>query len=193
MSRVRVNGSPGFYALLVWFAAVNGLRPLLTVLSAAIIHECGHFLTLRRFGARVRGLRLGVCGAVLDSDCVRLSYAEEALCVLAGPGANLLAAALCAAAGNPWPAFAGANLILCAFNLLPVRPLDGGRALELLLAWAAGPSAGEYAARWVSAAGALALASGLAYVMRESGGSLWLIPAMCGLLAVSFRECLGRA
>lgn len=193
MSRVRVNGSPGFYALLVWFAAVNGLRPLLTVLSAALVHECGHWLTLRRFGARVREVRLNACGAALESDCSRLSYGRELLCVLAGPGANLLAAALCRATGNPWPAFAGANLILCAFNLLPVRPLDGGRALELLLAWAAGPAAGEYAARWVSAAGALALSCGLAYVMRESGGSLWLIPAMAGLLAVCVRECLGRA
>ncbi|MBR4211818.1 MAG: hypothetical protein IKR84_05465, partial [Oscillibacter sp.] len=125
--------------------------------------------------------------------CSRLSYGEELFCVLAGPGCNLFAASLCALAGNPWPAFAGANLILCAFNLLPVRPLDGGRALELLLSWAAGPAAGEYAARWVSAAGALALASGLLYVMRGSGGSLWLLPAMAGLLAVSVRECLGRA
>ena len=112
---------------------------------------------------------------------------------MAGAGANLLAAVLCAAVGNPYPAFTGANLILCAFNLLPVRPLDGGRALELLLSWAAGPAAGEYAARWVSAAGALALASGLAYVMHGSGGSLWILPAMFGLLAVSVRECAGRA
>ena len=193
MARVRVKASPAFYILLVWFAAVNGLRPLLTVLSAALVHECGHFAALRRCGARVTGFRLGVCGAVLDSNCSRLSYADELFCVLAGAGANLLAAVLCAAAGNPYPAFTGANLILCAFNLLPVRPLDGGRALELLLSWAAGPAAGEYAARWVSAAGALALASGLAYVMHGSGGSLWLLPAMFGLLAVSVRECAGRA
>ena len=193
MSRVRMSGSAGFYALLIWFAAVNGFRPLITVLSAALAHECGHCFALRRCGARVTALRFSVCGAVMESDCGRLSYAQEALCVLAGPGANLLMAALCAAAGNPWPAFAGANLILCAFNLLPVRPLDGGRLLELLMSWAAGPEAGEYAARWVSAAGALAMASGLAYVMRESGGSLWLLPAMAGLFATAFRESVGQA
>ena len=193
MARLRVHGSPGFYVLLTWFAAANGLRPLLTVLAAALVHECGHLTALRHCGARVTGFRLGVCGAVLDSDCSRLSYGQELSCVLAGPGANLLAALLCAAAGNPWPAFTGANLVLCAFNLLPVRPLDGGRTLELALSWAAGPAAGEYAARWVGAAGALALASGLACVMHRSGGSLWLLPAMLGLLAVSVRECLGRA
>ncbi|MBQ9493916.1 MAG: hypothetical protein IJR54_09340 [Oscillibacter sp.] len=193
MARVRVNASAGFYVLLVWFAAVNGPRPLLTVLAAALVHECGHLAALRSCDARVTAVRFGVCGAVLESDCVHLSYGQELFCVLAGPGANLFAAALVTAAGNPWPAFTGANLILCAFNLLPVRPLDGGRGLELLLSWAAGPAAGEYAARWVSAAGALVLASGLVYVMRQSGGSLWLLPAAAGLLAVSFRECVGRA
>ena len=193
MSRVRMSGTAGFYALLVWFAAVNGLRPLVTLLCAALVHECGHWAALRRYGARIVAVRFGICGAVLESDCGRLSYGQEALCVLAGPCANLLAAALCAAAGNPWPAFTGANLILCAFNLAPVRPLDGGHALELLMSWAAGPEAGEYAARWVSAAGALAMASGLAYVMRGSGGSLWLLPAMAGLLVTAFRESVGQA
>lgn len=193
MTRVRVNGSAGFYALLVWFAAANGPRPLATVLAAALVHECGHVVALRRCGADVTALSLGVCGAVLQTDAVRLSYGRELACVLAGPGANLLTAVLCAAAGNPYPAFTGANLILCAYNLLPIRPLDGGRALELTLSWTAGPVAGEYVTRWVSASGALALACGLGYVMRESGGSLWLLPATVALCVTAFREAAGRA
>ena len=191
MTRTRVEGSPGFYALLIWFAAANGYKPLLTILSAAAIHECGHFFALRRCGSRISALRLGICGAVMECDCGRLSYGRELLCVLAGPGANFLTAILCAATGNLWPAFTGANLVLCAFNLLPVRPLDGGRALELLTAWAAGPAAGEYAARWVSASCAIASACALVYVMRESGGSLWFAPLAVGFLITAFRECLG--
>ena len=193
MARIRVKGSAGFYVLLVWFAAVNGVRPLVTVLSAACVHECGHWAALRRCGARVTGFRLGVYGAVIESDAVRLSYARELFCVLAGPGANMAAALFCTLCGNPSPAFTGANLILCAFDLLPVRPLDGGRALELLTAWAAGPAAGEYAARWMSAAGALALSFGLISLMLGSGGSLWLLPAAAGFLTVAVRECAGNA
>lgn len=72
-----------------------------------------------------------------------LSYGKELAAVLAGPLANLLWGLLLAWLGGPWLVPAGANLVLCAFNLLPVRPLDGGRALELLVSWAAGPAAGE--------------------------------------------------
>ena len=59
-------------------------------------------------------------------------------------GLLLLAAlALTAVGKGRWPAAVGANLVLCLFNLLPIRPLDGGRALYLLASWAAGPAAGR--------------------------------------------------
>ena len=180
--------SPAFCLLIAWFAAANGLRPLLTILIAAAIHECGHLLILRLCGAHVFGFRLSVLGAVLETDCARLSYGRELAAICAGPAANFLAASLFAAAGNPYPALSGANLALCAFNLLPVRPLDGGRALECAISCAAGPAIGDRIARVIGAFGAAALAIALASLMWISRGNLWLLPAAFAMAARAFRE-----
>ena len=77
---------------------------------------------------------------------------------------------------------AGAHLSLCLFNLLPVRPLDGGRALALGVSALAGPAAGEGAARWAGALTALTLGALSLWLMGRTGGSLWLLPAAAGLL-----------
>lgn len=187
-----VHFSAGFWLLIAWFTWANGWRLLLTVLGAASVHELGHCLALEFQGARITGLRVGVCGAVLEAERARLSYGGELLAVLAGPGANLLCALLlCALHGAGWEIAAGANLVLCGFNMLPVRPLDGGRALELLVSWTAGPAAGEMAARWLGSATAVLLAAVLTWVMGRSGGSLWLLPPVVGLLAAAWRELCG--
>lgn len=192
-SKGPIRISAGFCLLLSWFAIVNGWELLMIVLGAATIHELGHFLVLKSLGAGVKGLRLSVFGAVLETDSARLSYGGELAAVLAGPAANLLCVLLLAPLGGKWAVFLGANLVLCIFNLLPVRPLDGGKALGLLISWSAGPTAGEWAVRWIGAATAAALASGIFYLMWRSGGSLWLLPAAGGLLAVAGWECCGKA
>ena len=174
---VQVTG--GFALLAAWFFLANGWRNLFTVLSAAAVHEAGHWLLLRLLGARVLSLRFSALGAVLETDSGRLSYGGELAAVLAGPAANLLAAlALTAPGRDEFLAAAGANVVLCIFNLLPVRPLDGGRALFLLSSWLAGPAAGEAVSRWAGTLTAAALALGIGLVIQKTGGSLWLLPAL---------------
>ena len=175
----RLEVSPGFCLLAAWFALANGWKPLVTVLGAAVVHEAGHWLVLRRQGAAVTCFRLSVLGAAMETDSGRLSYGGELAAVLAGPAANLLAAlALTAPGRDEFLAAAGANVVLCIFNLLPVRPLDGGRALFLLSSWLAGPAAGEAVSRWAGTLTAAALALGIGLVIQKTGGSLWLLPAL---------------
>ena len=175
--RVQVTG--GFVLLTAWFVLANGWEPLVTVLGAAVFHELGHWTVLHLLGAKAAALWLSVLGAAMEVDSGRLSYGGELAAVLAGPAANLLAAlVLTALGGERWPAAVGANLVLCAFNLLPVRPLDGGRALYLLVSWAAGPAAGEEAGRWAGTVAAAALSGLILWVIWKTGGSLWLLPAL---------------
>ena len=163
--RIRISG--GFWLLAAWFTLVNGWQLLAVILSAAALHELGHLLVLRLLGARVRELRVSVFGAELMTSAARLSYPGEIAAVLAGPAVNLL----------------------CA---LPVRPLDGGRALYLAAAWLAGPSAAERIACWAGGTTALALGGLVLWLIGRTGGSLWLLPAAFGLLAAALRELHGR-
>ena len=99
---IRVSG--GFVLLAIWFVLANGWEPLATVLGAAAVHELGHWAVLRMLGAEVTGFRLGVLGAVLETNSRRLSYGGELAAVLAGPAGNLLAAFLRTGLGKGWAA-----------------------------------------------------------------------------------------
>lgn len=154
------------------------------MLLAAALHECGHLALLWHYGVPVEGLRLGASGAaILARGTRRLGYPQELCVTLAGPAVNLLCALAAAAPAVrlcwDWGLlFAGAHALLGAYNLLPIRPLDGGQALYLLLAWFFGPDTAERAATAVSLTAAAALALGGAYLTRRGGGALFLLAAL---------------
>ena len=142
-------------ALVLWAALFyldqGGAVP--QVLTACALHEGGHWLAIRLLGGRVAALRVTCVGAELRLSARHpMSPAGELLAALAGPAVNLLLALACAGLGEGWHCFAGLNLALGCFNLLPLAPLDGGRALGCLLALAGRPGWGAGVARVLSAA-----------------------------------------
>ncbi|MBR1723504.1 MAG: hypothetical protein IJ723_00555, partial [Ruminococcus sp.] len=72
--------------------------------------------------------------------------------------------------------------VLGVYNLLPIPPLDGGRALWLLIAWRFGPDAGDKASAAIGLMTALLLTALGAYLTLAYGGVLFLLAAL-GLLA----------
>lgn len=137
---VRVHVSFLFAAFAA--LALHGARtlPAAVLFFSALLHECAHLVFLLSFGCRGLTLTLLPGGARISGAGLQaLPYQKALLCVLAGPGVNLLLAAalfLCAAR-FPAPVFrlgAKVNLQLGAFNLLPLSFLDGGRALQSLAA-----------------------------------------------------------
>lgn len=146
--------SPSALVLLAAFLLLSrGLTLPAALLSAALCHELAHVLTLHALHTPPRRLTLSATGAELYvPDLHRLSYGGELLAVAAGPGCNLLLWALLSLTG--WPPlapFAGAHLILGALNLLPVRPMDGGRLLWLLTALCTEPYTADRVAYAVGA------------------------------------------
>lgn len=189
--RTRICVSPWTALLLAMFITLSSPVLLAALLLAALCHELGHYLMLRRLGAVVETLRITIFGAEMRlADRPRLSYGGEMLAVAAGPVANLLLASLLAYAGQWWEAaylFAGAQLVLGLFNLLPVRPLDGGTLLWLFLAWCSDPFVADRGARFVGVWAAAVLAIGGAIVWYKSGSPYLLLGAL-GLVRTGWLE-----
>lgn len=120
----RIEADAGFWLVLAMALLLFPLRFLAGVLIAAAVHECGHLLAIRRTGGRVRRIGLHAGGVRIVTD--PMEPGREALCALAGPAAG----ALTLFAWRVFPELALAGLVQTAFNLLPIYPLDGGRAVR---------------------------------------------------------------
>ena len=96
---------------------------VLSAIIAACVHESCHILGVLLCRGRIYSIRIGSRGAVLDGS--PMEPLRELLCILAGP-AGSFALLLC---GEYCPKVALCGVVQGAVNLLPVYPLDGGRAL----------------------------------------------------------------
>ena len=115
---------PGALFLLAGMVLVLPLKWVAAILMAGAFHELCHIAAVRLCGGEVLSLQLGCHGAKMVTS--PLTGWEEPLCALAGPLGALVLLPL----ARFFP-----RLALCAglqsfYNLLPVYPLDGGRALR---------------------------------------------------------------
>ena len=179
-----------FWLLILLAAIVSPLMIVLSILLAATLHECGHLLTLRAFHVPIEGLRLSAFGAVLHArGAQRLSYGRELVVTLAGCGMNLVCGVLTAwfSLHYVWVegfVFAGAHILLCAFNL----PLDGSHALNLAVSALFGPLVGDAVAALAGVLCSLALLGGGVYLYVQTRGGALVIFAALALLLSALKE-----
>lgn len=176
--------SPSALVLLAAFLLFSrGLTLPAAILSAALCHELAHVLALCLLHAPPGRLTLSASGAELYVPALaRLSYGGELLAVAAGPACNLLLWALLSSTGGEALApFAGAQLILGALNLLPVRPMDGGRLLWLLVSLCSEPYTADRVAYITGAAVSSSLLLVCLYLTLTTGGGLFLLPGLLWL------------
>ena len=121
---MNISADWGFFPVAALMLLLFPVRFLAGVLLAAFIHELGHILAVKLSGGRVLAIRLRSCGARIETAPMSPGWA--AFCALAGPAAG----ALTIFAWKSYPELALAGLVQTVFNLIPVYPLDGGRALR---------------------------------------------------------------
>ncbi|MBV9425096.1 MAG: site-2 protease family protein [Solirubrobacterales bacterium] len=105
------------------------------------LHEMGHVIQLRREGIKASApMFVPFLGALITARSLGDSAVAEARVGLAGPILGSIASAACiliwhATGSDLWRALAFTGFFLNLFNLLPVVPLDGGRAMAAMAPW----------------------------------------------------------
>lgn len=117
------------------------------VFAAILLHEAGHGLTARKFGARSVAIRLFAFGGATTWDREpAMTPGQRFITTAAGSGVGIVAGALviAAVAIGDMPASGGLGLVLLesfvwaslvwgGLNWLPILPLDGGQMVRAFL------------------------------------------------------------
>jgi Zn-dependent protease len=120
------------------YGLLFGLPFAIGFVMLLLLHELGHVVQLRREGVEASApVFIPFLGAVIAAKSLGEDAAAEARVGLAGPVAGTVATlvplGLWLASGDEfWRALAYLGFVINLFNLLPVVPLDGGRAMAAL-------------------------------------------------------------
>src|SRR5215216_1747689 len=123
------------------YAVIWGWRFAVGFVALLFVHEMGHVIQMKREGVRISGmLFIPFLGAAVGARSMGGNALAEARISLAGPVLGTLGtAALIPIAGaqdsDLLRALAFTGFFLNLFNLAPVVPLDGGRAMAAMAPW----------------------------------------------------------
>lgn len=138
--RFALDIRPGAVALLAGLYFLLPLRWCARLALAVTVHELGHVAALLLCGTELYGLRMEACGLALCCAPPE-GAARTIVTALAGPAAGV--GLFCILRGIGSLEGAELSLLYTCVNLLPVLPLDGGRALQAAAAALAGERAAE--------------------------------------------------
>ena len=123
------------------YSLIWGWKFALGFVILLFVHELGHVIQLRREGVEASApVFIPFLGAAVWAKSLGGNAAAEARVGLAGPvlgtlGAAALVPVALATGEDFWKALAFTGFFLNLFNLLPVVPLDGGRAMAAMAPW----------------------------------------------------------
>ena len=142
LPKVKLLASTGTILVsLAAYAVIWGFPFAAGFVALLFVHEMGHAIALRREGIKASWpMFIPFLGAVIAARSLGDNATAEARVGLAGPVLGSIGAAACVlvwhATGNDlWRALAFTGFFLNLFNLLPVVPLDGGRAMAAMAPW----------------------------------------------------------
>jgi Zn-dependent protease len=142
LPKIKVLSTAG--SMLVSVAAYSliwGLKFAAGFVALLFIHEMGHYFQMRREGVKPSWmLFIPFLGAAVGARSLGGSALAEARIGLAGPilgtlGCLALVPIWLATDNDLWQALIFTGFLLNLFNLAPMLPLDGGRAMAAMAPW----------------------------------------------------------
>jgi len=112
-----------YFVLLLFIIPIPWLFAWVT---AVLLHELGHYFAIRIIGGKIYQITVGIGG--MDMQTSPLADWAHLIAILSGPIGGFLPVLF----AQQMPRLAVCCWILSLYNLLPLLPLDGGRALEIL-------------------------------------------------------------
>ena len=126
-NKVPIYIKPEFCIILALTLLILPVKWIFAWILASAFHELCHYIALKLSGCKVLRVQINLNGVIIETDL--LSCTAEILCALAGPlgGLSLLLIA-------KWlPRVAICGCFQSLYNLIPIFPLDGGRAVACVL------------------------------------------------------------
>lgn len=126
-SNIYISVKPEYYILFAFSLLLIPFKWIFAWMIASIFHELCHYVALRLCGCRLFRIQVGVNGTVMDADL--FGNTKEILCALSGPVGSFMLILT----GRLFPRLAVCGFFQCTYNLIPIYPMDGGRALRSFL------------------------------------------------------------
>ncbi len=136
LKKLTVKFDFSFFATVTLLMLLSGGNYAVIGLAVCLWHELGHFAVMLICGVKVKELVFYGAGIkiVPDKQIDFTGFGTAISVFLAGSAANFLAASLLSVSESPEARlFAAVNMVIGAFNLLPLGYLDGGKIILLII------------------------------------------------------------
>jgi Zn-dependent protease len=142
LPKIKILVTAGSMAVsIVAYTTIWGFWFAIGFVVLLLVHEMGHVIQLRREGiAASAPMFIPFLGAVVAAKSLGKNALAEARVGLAGPVLGTIGSAACLVVWqitghDYWRALGYTGFFINLFNLLPVVPLDGGRAMAAMSPW----------------------------------------------------------